>query len=141
MNCPNCGKQLPEDANFCLQCGKPLQPGGQVQVQAPPYETCEIRYSQTRQGILFRGEGVFWARARGPRGEYNAGSMTFWSSKAWADYASRNDPAAMQAYKALVTKLESDGWERVPATRSLNSSGHTQWWNDHFRRTPRIAAR
>lgn len=28
MFCTNCGEELPDDANFCWQCGTPVSPGG-----------------------------------------------------------------------------------------------------------------
>ncbi len=38
MFCVNCGNELPDDANFCLKCGKPQQASGSVVSQEQPIQ-------------------------------------------------------------------------------------------------------
>ena len=35
VDCPRCGRQNPDDANFCGNCGRPLSPGEQPAAGAP----------------------------------------------------------------------------------------------------------
>src|SRR5256885_12810356 len=71
MYCGNCGKELPNDANFCLKCGKPQ--GATVQAEVPFWEMCEIYFFDKPKGF-FSSAGQFWAEAIGPKGRYNAGA-------------------------------------------------------------------
>ena len=74
MFCMNCGKELPDDANFCLKCGKPQNASALAEVEEPVWETCEIVWNYKKKGgMLSNDKLMFWAKAIGPKGEYNAG--------------------------------------------------------------------
>ena len=59
MYCSNCGKQIPEDANFCCYCGESIR--GMVKPRTKPVlETCEIRRIPVKNlfGTNYRWEAV-----------------------------------------------------------------------------------
>jgi len=122
MFCSGCGTQLPDDANFCVKCGKPQKPG--VQTEEPKWETCEISDDAESSGInrLFSVRTYYWAAAIGSKGLYNAGeSETF-------DAAPRVEGRKQtSAHANLIRKLVADGWEPT-GMRGEN------WYSDRFRR-------
>jgi predicted amidophosphoribosyltransferase len=50
--CSHCGKELPDDASFCMKCGKPLK-GGVVSPQTPlmrwEYKDLVIRLNDIKE--------------------------------------------------------------------------------------------
>jgi hypothetical protein len=69
-----CGKELPDDANFCLKCGKPLKEVARSATQSEPqWEYCEI---DCKEGGFMRFKSYFVVNAVGGRGVYVAVKST-----------------------------------------------------------------
>jgi hypothetical protein len=117
MFCGNCGKELPNDANFCLKCGKPQ--GTTVQAEAPFWEMCEIYFFAKSKG-LFSSVGYFWTEAIGPKGKYNAGQSesligTGVSVDVFDNVTEYGDTKKLhEALHKLIQRLTSEGWEPIP---------------------------
>lgn len=132
--CSNCGAELPADANFCVQCGKPQDAPLQEPAPAAPdgerWETCEIvavaageKWSPVFPGdyILFRAQGD------GPQGAYTV--MESARVKAGlADYyqANKQNKSHAKAVNELAAALTGAGWER-------DGKGEA-WFSLRFRR-------
>lgn len=132
MFCMNCGKELPDGANFCLRCGKPQKAGVQALIEEEPqWETCEISYYQTHEGwtpnaCRFR----FYASAIGSKGKYTAKETSELkgdpSDGNWRFVSTENQIHIDAAHNNLVAHLVRDGWE--PLTRGQ------YWYSERFRR-------
>lgn len=120
MFCGNCGKGLPEDANFCLKCGKPQR--ATLQAEEPRWEFCELRAEGKPKG--FSGSITwYWAEAVGPKGRYNAGeseqlrSTDIYSRECrYGDIKKRDN-----ALNKLIQRLTSEGWEPITRGESFYS--------------------
>jgi hypothetical protein len=125
MFCINCGTELPDEANFCLRCGKPQEEG--VKVEEPRWETCEILHTTLNAPWFGDYEKQFWAAAIGPQGKYNAGESPVFESLYTSPSGSSQE--AIDAHDALIKTLLEDGWEPIGDRR--------YWWGDRFRRRVR----
>src|SRR5690242_11197085 len=72
--CPNCGKEHPDDANFCMKCGKPLTTIAQP-TTAPKWEYCEVQLASrkgSKWGNWWNGDNhsYFYTIVTGPNGRY-----------------------------------------------------------------------
>jgi len=127
MVCANCGRDLPEEAKFCLHCGtaqrgpdhdpSDAQTGDDVQ-----WESAQIVWFS--QG--FFGRDYFAAEVRTPKGTHlieTPGRDTFLSAKTGPE---RSTVGATPAHQALVERLVRYGFEPVGV-------GDT-WWAERFRR-------
>lgn len=124
MFCGNCGKELPDDANFCLKCGKPQ--GATVQAEESRWEICEIRADGKPKGF-FHSINWYWAEAVGPKGRYNAGeSERLQIDLVTRDCAYGDIKKRDNALNKLIQRLTSEGWE--PITRG------TSFYSYRFRR-------
>lgn len=136
--CHNCGVPMPEDANFCPKCGKPVSSVEEPAKLEPPVEdnvevaaeTCMIvaELAGEKWSPLFPGDYIqFKARAGGPAGEFLAGE----SSRVKAglgDYYEPNkkNKQHVKALDGLVEELKQAGWEQT-------GKGDA-WYNIKFRR-------
>lgn len=136
MYCHNCRTLLPDEANFCSNCGEPQndrvkQPGNKNVL----WEYCEICYEiseEVKMGGWLNQTTIlkmrFWAKAIGPTGTYSAGESSFWEQEKRVTTNS-NPPeinVARKAFDELFAKLLGNGWMVV-------SEG--DWWYTHkFRR-------
>jgi hypothetical protein len=113
MYCSNCGTQLPDDANFCLKCGKPQKEN--VSFDESKYETCEIVFEWVSKGTLGMGATKmrFWAKAIGAEGIYNAGRSDVFSG--WQLGPDASETKQVNALNQFIDRLASNGWE--PLTR------------------------
>src|SRR5688572_22583265 len=131
MYCSACGKELPDDANFCLKCGRPQRPD--VRSDAPTYETCEIKFwDQGKPGGFFRDrtyETVYWADAIGPTGRYRAGESDPVPGSPRGGWGQPNQ-SHMPVWETLIAHLTGDGWESV-------GPGDGPWYGHRFRRRVR----
>lgn|GEM_PF-2824924 len=140
MVCLKCGKELPEDANFCLQCGAPLHTdNGEVGTDVR-YEICEIRACFVRYEVSwnYRFYSQFVADAIGPNGRYTAqrsklvdsdfkGDQTPGAEVVLIQSEQRRDAKVRQTFDAFVTAIILQGWE------PLGQFGE-HWYNVRFRR-------
>jgi diadenosine tetraphosphate (Ap4A) HIT family hydrolase len=63
MECSHCGKHLPEDADFCMRCGKPLTDNARSQQGATTESMSQIRDAvKFGVGLLMRDEYEDWLR-------------------------------------------------------------------------------
>jgi hypothetical protein len=123
MFCSYCGKQIPDNANFCPECGKPQKQDLQQQ-----YETCEIMWEKTKGHFSLFGSGNygrFYARAIGPKGTYVAGYST--EFKIGDESFVPSKPKFGDPFNVLVNQLTQEGW---------NSEGSYSkgWYMVKFRR-------
>ena len=110
MHCPHCAAELPEDARYCLRCGRNL---------AAPWATCEILCAREERVLI---TCRFWARVLRPDGLFSAGSSPTWV----AEFPACGDPEAQAAHAALVRQLLTAGWRHV--------GRGWRWYNDRFER-------
>jgi hypothetical protein len=121
MFCINCGANLPDEANFCLKCGKQQKQG--VQTDETKWETCEINYKVAHDGLTGT-RGCFRAEAIGFDGVYEAGrSQEFGCGYNMWLPDSKNEAH----YNALIENLVKDRWEPT-------GERGEHWWNNRFRR-------
>lgn len=117
MFCVSCGKELPDDANFCLKCGKPLRGGTQAgQEKAEQWEVCQIETKLVKKpGFFAAGKSVYYADAVGPKGTYVAGQSP------------EDEGTTDKGLDILVNQLVQEGWEYVGTYAFAN-------WTKKFRR-------
>ena len=127
MFCWNCGTQIPDEASFCLKCGKPQKQGSQ---KDEIKETCEIDSEKVADGSILSGDHFkFWGRAIGTRGQYSAGESKVFTGYYGGSYSypDKDNKENREALESLVNWLVKDGWE---ATGDRGSN----WWNLRFQR-------
>jgi hypothetical protein len=121
MNCKNCGQFLPEEANFCSNCGQATgRPANQVLFK----ETCTINL------LWEEGSGFvpawFQADVQGQGKAYIASQSERFSiipgSEFWID-----GREGKQAHEKLVANLIADGWQKIGQATG-------DWWSTLFRR-------
>lgn len=147
--CSKCGKEHPDDANFCMKCGQPLNATSQAAAQPEPqWEYCEVMYfiestGNSSRDILFNKTYYFnmevWAEGIGPQGTFNATKgqnficrmVTHGNPLTPAFYHPESDnPVDVEAVNKLVNYLTKEGWEPLP------NKGKA-WYSYKFRRRVR----
>jgi hypothetical protein len=131
--CPNCGKELPDDANFCISCGRLQKAGLTVPILRTKYELCEIDYF-VEEGFLNR-KGLFGAVELGTQRKHLFGEsesfllsfeqmrgVGYWGPKQILTRTSE----AFSVFNALVDRLVDEGWEQT-------GWGHF-WYSEQLRR-------
>jgi hypothetical protein len=133
MLCPNCGKELPDDANFCTSCGRPQKAGLTVSILRTKYELCEIDYF-VEEGFLSR-KGLFGAVELGTQrkhlfGESESFLLNFEQKRGLGYWGPKQilirSNEAYSAFTALVYRLLDEGWEQT-------GWGHF-WYSEQLRR-------
>ncbi len=128
--CMQCGKELPDDANFCLKCGKPIgnavKPAPQSEQQ---WEYCEIVCEHSG---FFGGKSYFLAKAIGAKGVYEAGRSTtpfgIYPSGPDGGYSPAGTGGKYQsALDEVLAALSAKGWQPVGRDTEY-------WWKYKFRR-------
>jgi len=118
MICSNCGTELPDDANFCVQCGRPQKAGLAGPIARAQWELCEIDYF-SEEGFLNQ-KGLFGAMVLGKERKQlvaesenfllrfdEVGGFNQWRSKRIL----KRTAEAQSAFNALVGRLLDEGWE------------------------------
>jgi len=120
MYCGKCGTKLPEEANFCLKCGTSRK--GDVSSAEPRYEFCEIVYTVASKSLL-SCYLLFWAKAVGSKGSYDAGKSNQFSGNFPMAHVNHH----VNPHNSLINKLVGDGWEPT-------GDRGEQWYSLRFRR-------
>lgn len=120
MYCIHCGTELPDQANFCWQCGKPQR----AQAPSPAahelrWESCQIEWAVVSSAP---SQAKLWADARGSQGSYNAGEVLY-----AVPVLTPGSKQTESAHKELVAQLTRAGWEALPERGEA-------WFNTRFRR-------
>lgn len=120
MFCSNCGINLPDDANFCMKCGKPQKPDLQEQA-----EMCEIRLNYEDKGrwkgIIFRFEAVVVGKNRrvvATSETIPSQGQRFDRQEIAATYNYSNlliNQVAQEVLDKLIDVLAADGWKVLAA--------------------------
>jgi hypothetical protein len=128
MYCINCGTQLPDEANFCLNCGKPQK--AETRPDEIKLETCEIVWEWVSRGTFGMGatKMTFRAKAIGPNGTYFAGTSEVFSGQ--QDGPNSGEQNQVAALDNFINKLTQDGWQQ--STRGLD------WFSYRFQRQTKI---
>lgn len=130
MYCSRCGTDIPDEANYCWECGKPQKPDA-IPV-LPRYETCEIAWDEVKVHRAKTVDLMFWANAVGKDGAYNAGESDVFSQRYFVlgrlyDGPNGHIAECANAHAALVKKLIDEGWESTPDRGAM-------WYQLRFRR-------
>lgn len=94
--CPQCGKELPDDANFCLKCGKPLKGATQPASQAEPRWEYQVLTTPLSGYKYYITSVPFDAGVPSTKGRNLAQEIE-------------------QAVSLLLDRVSLDGWEPVEA--------------------------
>ena len=139
MFCPNCGKTVPNDVNYCAYCGTPLKddltPRSTAKVE---WEICEIEEKKIKQGSLFgKGpENVFIVKAIGPEGvniikqsrTFNLTPSIHNPSDSYVQNEMKKwSEICVATLNTIISELTTDGWEPV-------AEKGTYWYSYKFRR-------
>ncbi len=129
MFCRYCGKELPGDAEFCLNCGKPV--GGQIVSGPAQWETCSISWWSKWGFMLSNSRFQFQAMATGSKGYYKVAEshiITKYLGIQTDEELSKAEGKREldEALNELIQKLTVEGWE--PVGRGA------YWWDHRFRR-------
>jgi hypothetical protein len=126
MYCLNCGTQLPDEANFCWKCGKPVKPvNTQDNQHENQVETCEIIFEE--RFSIPNNQFRFIAQAISPKGRYVAAVSSWWGQFNGPPDSRNKQAVANLDY--LVRKLGEAGWQSIP--------NGTAWYNARFQRFKR----
>ena len=141
--CMQCGKELPDDASFCLKCGMPV--GGAANstpLSEPKWEYCEIGYihkpdiiKNNNRGLGERMLGgryyniVFFAEGIGPQGTFDVtkgnefkGRIIYSTDRNFLDY-----PIDLADFSGRAYPL-SDNSEDSAAVKNLVGYLTQQGW-------------
>ena len=115
MYCAKCGHELPDDANFCLKCGKPQKESASHSLEAEIlYETCEIIVKDAPKAGIFNNSVILKAKAVGPNGVDYVGESALvigeWNSVYKYNMPKSSSKTSREIEK-LRSKLLSEGWE------------------------------
>jgi zinc-ribbon domain len=118
--CRRCGTGLPDDANFCLRCGERIRSDAGSGASAAAGDECTI--------VWWRGyvRSGFYAVATGghARSGEPLGTSLF---RRLGGGAPVPEGRALEAHRALVERMQSEGWDRV------GRGAH--WYETRFHRT------
>lgn len=158
--CMNCGNELPDDANFCLKCGKPVGNVAKSTPQTEPkWEYCEIVFTyetdvvkNNKRKLSERMLGgkyytiVIFAKGIGPKGKFDIpdgnefkGRSIYSDSKSFLDYPIDVADYSGRAYPLSDNSLDSAAVENF--VEYLTQQGwevlpdRGEYWYSHkFRR-------
>lgn len=130
--CTKCGAQLPDNANYCWQCGTPQQrPGTSAasDAAAVPEETCEIVCEKVGEkwGIYPRDIMQFRVVVYDQGGQRSiAVSPKFEVTAFQFEGPDRKNRWHRAAFEALAAQLMASGWRQVDKGE--------KWFNRRYRR-------
>lgn len=109
MVCDACGAELPEIANFCLECGVPTTRQGEGRPAGEQWETAEIGTLEGRGRWLLRFE--IFAHVRSPEGGYGVPDPEHESMPNRRQLVDWSSPKVQRGYERLVRPLLAEGWQ------------------------------
>jgi len=129
MYCVQCGKDLPDDANFCLQCGTPQRSDKLSAARVPRWETGVIFCEAIDEVGFFNPKIVLrlGLEATGPQGIYVAAEREFETElreyicaqgqrMPYLVVLDGKDKKTVAVWTKFVAELSKDGWDRVLGT-------------------------
>lgn len=122
MYCPNCGKQNPNNANFCLECGATMQ--ANTGYRGSMSNSRDMTITESVSGC-FSKAFVFTGRAS--RAEYwwfALFTLLVSMIAGIIDQSSYGEPATVTAITNLVILFPS----LAVNIRRLHDTGHSGWW-------------
>ncbi|TCV88376.1 uncharacterized membrane protein YhaH (DUF805 family) [Methylomonas methanica] len=122
MYCPNCGKQNPDHANFCLECGAAMQ--STTNYSGPVTNGRGLTFTESVSGC-FSKAFVFTGRAS--RAEYwwfALFTLLVSMVAGIIDQSSYGEPATVTAITNLLILFPS----LAVNIRRLHDTGHSGWW-------------
>ncbi|WP_081607968.1 DUF805 domain-containing protein [Methylomonas sp. MK1] len=122
MYCPNCGKQNPDNANFCLECGATMQSNNGY--RGPVTNGRDMTFTESVSGC-FAKAFVFTGRAS--RAEYwwfALFTLLVSMIAGIIDQSAYGEPATVTAITNLVILFPS----LAVNIRRLHDTGHSGWW-------------
>jgi uncharacterized membrane protein YvbJ len=106
MYCQNCGKQLPNDAKFCLNCGKPQNHENRVAPSKNNYEYCTLN---RKSNILEQ----WWEALKGKQIIGSSSRKSGNLIQVFNPLGGNLNNIDREINLELVSKLSSQGWEIV----------------------------
>ena len=135
MYCSACGAPMEETAKFCSACGSAVPSAISKSAPASFVEQCEV-IVDGRKTVLLGPRVMFWAKAIGSEGAYNAGASSWVDlpgTRTWLSWLAGTPSLKKSphrkldaAFRALVQQLTAQGWE--PTGRGAT------WYSLNFRR-------
>ena len=132
MECKNCGTLLPDEANFCLSCGR--RQADEAAGEQTAWETCTIDFSVETKSDRFTPPKIkFVALAENLYGKYIASrSPVINGERSYelefpAVHDDTDREAAEETLKNLENELEKKRWKKI------GTWGH-RYWQLRFRR-------
>jgi uncharacterized membrane protein YhaH (DUF805 family) len=122
MYCPNCGKQNPNNANFCLECGASIQ--SNTGYSGPINDGRDMTFTESVSTCFAK---AFVFRGRASRAEY------WWFAlfnvlasmvAGMIDQSSYGEPSTVTAITNLVILFPS----LAVNIRRLHDTGRSGWW-------------
>lgn len=119
MFCSNCGTRLPDDANFCLKCGKAQHVGIQSPDEAK-WETCMIELSDPHDIRHYK----IWVDVVGANGKQVIMKREY--KARFFEHSADTSNRLGVIIKEIVNALVEDGWE--------STGKRAYWWQYTFKR-------
>ncbi len=123
MFCSNCGTQLPDNSNFCNECGALQKSATEINSNKIEWEVCKVDVENVSSfiNIMFseapiidlfvKPSLIFKAEAIGPNGVYIVAK-----SEQFKD----TNKERKRVRDAFLARLVNDGWEPVPNSSPYN---------------------
>jgi hypothetical protein len=113
MFCVACGANLPDDARFCLKCGREMGAAGEP--VGTQYEVCDVFEHNLGSAVagFTKPRWFFEAVAIGPQGRYSVAQTPQVKGYSY-DLSWRRKMAA--ALNELVSQLVRDGWQPIASS-------------------------
>jgi uncharacterized membrane protein YhaH (DUF805 family) len=122
MYCPNCGKQNPENAKFCLECGAAIH--SNIAYRGPMTDRPDMTFTESVSGCFSK---AFVFKGRASRAEYWWFALFTLLVSIVAgiiDQSAYGEPATVTAITNLVILFPS----LAVNIRRLHDTGHSGWW-------------
>lgn len=122
MYCPNCGKQNPENAKFCLECGAAIQ--SNTPYPGPMSDRPDTTFTEAVSSCFSK---AFVFKGRASRAEYwwfALFTLLVSMVAGIIDQSAYGEPATVTAITNLAILFPS----LAVNIRRLHDTGHSGWW-------------